>query len=95
VTSPPTTAIIAGRGGLPAALVASMGADVPLVAALDGFVPDGLAVDIAFRIERLVPFMRALQDRGVTRLIFAGAASRPRLDPSLIDAKGTMQPCGR
>jgi UDP-2,3-diacylglucosamine hydrolase len=87
VTSPPTTAIIAGRGGLPAALVASMGADVPLVAALDGFVPDGLAVDIAFRIERLVPFMRALQDRGVTRLIFAGAASRPRLDPSLIDAQ--------
>lgn len=79
-----TTALIAGRGGLPAALAAAMAA-APLVAALDGFAPEGLPADLTFRIERLVPFLRALQDRGVTRVAFAGAASRPRLDPALID----------
>lgn len=79
------TAIIAGRGGLPAALACAM-AEPPLVAALDGFSPDGLAVDLAFRVERLVPFLRALEDRGVGRVVFAGAVQRPRLDPALLDA---------
>ncbi|MES2664877.1 MAG: UDP-2,3-diacylglucosamine diphosphatase LpxI [Pseudomonadota bacterium] len=79
-----TLALIAGRGGLPAALVAAL-PDRPLVASLEGFAPEGLTPDMTFRIERLVPFLRALEDAGVTRVAFAGAVQRPRLDPSLFD----------
>lgn len=79
------TAIIAGSGALPGALVAAL-AERPLVCALDGFAPEGLAVDQAFRVERLAPFLRWLQDQGVSRVVFAGAIRRPRLDPSLFDA---------
>jgi UDP-2,3-diacylglucosamine hydrolase len=32
-----------------------------------------------------VPFLRGLQDLGVTQVIFAGAVSRPRLDPAMFD----------
>jgi UDP-2,3-diacylglucosamine hydrolase len=78
-----TTAIIAGRGGLPAALAAAM--DAPFVAALEGFQPDGVAVDQVFRVERLVPFLRGLEERGITRVVFGGAVTRPRLDPALFD----------
>jgi DUF1009 family protein len=78
------TAIIAGAGGLPAALVAAL-AERPHVAALDGFAPSGLVPDITFRVERLIPFLRHLEDAGVTRVCFAGAVQRPRLDPSLFD----------
>ncbi len=78
------TAIIAGQGRLPAALAAGM-AEPPLVAALDGFAPDGLQVDLRFRVERLVPFLRALERDGISQVIFAGAVTRPRLDPALLD----------
>jgi DUF1009 family protein len=78
------TAIIAGAGALPAALVAAM-PERPFVAALDGFAPDGLAPDVTFRVERLVPFLRVLEEAGVTRLCLAGAVRRPRLDPALFD----------
>ena len=78
------TAIIAGQGRLPAALAAGM-AEPPLVAALDGFSPEALTVDITFRVERLVPFLRALDRDGVRQVIFAGAVTRPRLDPALLD----------
>ncbi len=78
------TAIIAGAGRLPAAVAAAL--DAPLVCALDGFSPDGLAVDSVFRVERLVPFFHALEDAGVTTVTFAGAVQRPRLDPALFDA---------
>jgi UDP-2,3-diacylglucosamine hydrolase len=77
-------AIIAGSGGLPAALVAAL-PERPFIAALDGFPPAGLAADQVFRVERLVPFLDHLQDAGVDRVIFAGAVQRPRLDPSLFD----------
>ncbi|MFN4158184.1 MAG: LpxI family protein [Gemmobacter sp.] len=77
------TAIIAGRGALPAAVAAAC--EGPLVAAMEGFAPEGLVPEITFRVERLVPFMRALEDVGVTRLVFAGAVARPRLDPALFD----------
>ncbi|MFN3578056.1 MAG: LpxI family protein, partial [Tabrizicola sp.] len=77
-------AIIAGQGRLPAELAAAM-AEPPLVAALDGFSPEGITVDLTFRVERLVPFLRALERDGVDRVIFAGAVTRPRLDPSLFD----------
>ena len=69
---------------MPAALASAM-AEVPLVAALDGFAPEGLAVDLSFRVERLVPFLRALERDGIDQVIFAGAVTRPRLDPALLD----------
>ena len=78
------TAIIAGRGGLPAALVGAM-AERPFVAALEGFSPAGVEIDLTFRVERLVPFLRALEDAGISRVCFAGAVQRPRLDPALFD----------
>lgn len=77
------TAIIAGRGALPAAVASVL--DGALVCALDGFVPDGVVVDRVFRVERLAPFLRLLEDEGVGRVVFAGAVQRPRLDPALFD----------
>lgn len=78
-------ALVAGRGSLPAALVAEL-PERPYICALDGFAPEGLTPDLSFRIERLVPFLRHLTDQGIARVAFAGAVSRPRLDPSLFDA---------
>ncbi len=87
-----TTALVAGRGGLPAAVFRAM-ADKPLVAAIEGFSPEGLAVDLPFHVERLMLFLRALQDRGVVKVVFAGAVNRPRLDPALLDPEtATMLP---
>ncbi len=86
------TAIIAGAGGLPAAVMAAM-AERPFVASLEGFAPAGVEPDLRFRVERLVPFLRALEDAGVTRVCFAGAVQRPRLDPALFDPDtATMVP---
>lgn len=81
------TAIIAGTGLLPAHLAAALPEDARLLAA-----PEGLAVDLPggvtrFRIERLVPFLDHLADAGVTRVAFAGAMRRPRLEPELFDAR--------
>ncbi len=78
------TAIIAGRGGLPSVLVAAM-AERPLVAAPEGFLPDALTPDMTFRVERLVPFLKALEDAQVTRVVFAGSVQRPHLDPAMFD----------
>ena len=60
-------------------------AEKPLVTAMDGHAPDGLVVDLSFRVERLVPFLRALEREGVEEVVFAGAVTRPRLDPALLD----------
>jgi len=79
-------AIIAGSGGLPASLIAAL-PERPFVAALEGYCPKGVAPDIQFRVERLVPFLNHLLDIGITRVCFAGAVQRPRLDPSLFDAQ--------
>lgn len=76
-------ALIAGQGDLPSAVLAALQTQ-PLVCALDGFLPK-IAVDQAFRLERLALFLRYLQDQGVTDVIFAGAVQRPNLDPSLFD----------
>jgi UDP-2,3-diacylglucosamine hydrolase len=78
------TAIIAGSGALPAVLASSM-TEPPLVAAMDGFAPEGLTADLRFRVERLVPFLRALARDGIDQVIFAGAVTRPQLDPALLD----------
>lgn len=77
-------ALIAGQGALPAALIAAL-AQPALICALDGFAPDGVRVDITFRLERLAVFLRDLHARGVTSVVFAGAVRRPRLDPALFD----------
>lgn len=85
-----TTAIIAGEGGLPARLVAALAArgEPCLVAELDGFPADiAGAAAIRFRIERLALLLDDLDARGVTRVAFAGAIRRPRLDPEMFDPK--------
>lgn len=85
-------ALVAGAGGLPAALVAAL-PDRPLICALDGFAPAGLMPDQSFRVERLALFLRWLEDQGVTEVCFAGSVQRPRLDPLLFDpATATMVP---
>lgn len=81
------TALIAGTGRLPAALAATL--DAPVVAALNGFPPEGLEAE-SFRLEQLVPFIDGLIDRGVTRVVFAGAVRRPPLDPALFDRRTAM-----
>lgn len=77
------TVIIAGQGALPALLADALGPR-GLVCALEGFGPAGAE---AFRIERLVPFLESLLERGIVRVVFAGAVSRPHLDPALFDPR--------
>lgn len=77
-------AIIAGEGRLPAE-VASVCGRQPLVCALDELQPDGLEVVQRFRLERLVPFMRALVADGVRDVVLVGAMQRRDLDPELFD----------
>lgn len=79
-----TIALIAGAGGLPAELAASL-PDPALICAPEGIAPRGLTVDLAFRVERLAPFMRHLVDTGITTVIFAGPVHRMPLDPALFD----------
>ncbi len=76
-------ALICGTGALPALLARAEGA--PLICAIDGVAVEGLDVDIAFRLERLMPFLDRLHDEGVTRVAFAGGIRRPALDPALFD----------
>ncbi|WP_420012203.1 LpxI family protein [Tateyamaria sp.] len=78
-------ALIAGRGALPAAVAAAQTV-VPVVCTLEGHVPEGLAVDLSFRIERLGTFLNTLKKKWVTEVCFCGAIDRPQLDPSQIDA---------
>ncbi|WP_347310107.1 LpxI family protein [Defluviimonas sp. SAOS-178_SWC] len=84
------TAIIAGEGGLPARLVAALAerGETCILAELDGFPADVSGVTpIRFRIERLALLLDDLAARGVTRVVFAGAIRRPRLDPELFDPR--------
>ncbi len=78
-------ALIAGTGALPAELVAQLDSP-PLVCALQGFEPAGVAVDIRFRIETLGTLVAELMTRGVTELCMAGGVRRPPIDPAAIDA---------
>lgn len=78
------TAVIAGQGALAPAVIARLGA--PPVFALDGFAPEGVPAE-TFRLERLVPFLDSLLDKGVSQVVFAGAIRRPRLDPDLFDPR--------
>ncbi|MDO5642795.1 MAG: UDP-2,3-diacylglucosamine diphosphatase LpxI [Paracoccus sp. (in: a-proteobacteria)] len=77
------TAIIAGQGALAPVLAARL--DDPVVAALEGFAPP--LPHQTFRLERLVPFFDWLADQNVSRVTFAGAVRRPRLDPEAFDPR--------
>lgn len=84
------TAIIAGQGALPGLLVQALDRQgAPFrVAEMDGFPASVPGVEpLRFRIERLVPLMDRLADEGVTRVTFAGAVRRPRLEPEVFDAR--------
>lgn len=78
------TAIIAGQGALPGLLAAQC--PDALLAEMEGFSADlpGRRVQ-RFRLERLVPFMEHLIDSGVSRVCFAGAVRRPRIEAELFD----------
>ncbi|WP_371060175.1 LpxI family protein [Rhodosalinus sp. 5P4] len=78
-------ALIAGEGALPRA-VAEAQAERPLVCALEGFPPDGIAADITFRLEHLGTLLETLRGKGATQVCFCGAIRRPRMDPAAIDA---------
>ncbi|MEQ9038663.1 MAG: UDP-2,3-diacylglucosamine diphosphatase LpxI [Silicimonas sp.] len=78
-------ALVAGKGRLPGILVEAL-SERPHVASLEGADPDGLVPDQRFRIEQLGTFLESLTARGVTEVCFAGAISRPALDPSKVDA---------
>lgn len=84
------TAIIAGQGALPGLLVQALDRQgTPFrVAEMDGFPASVPGFEpLRFRIERLVPLMDRLADEGVTRVTFAGAVRRPRLEPEVFDAR--------
>ena len=79
-------ALITGRGALPRA-VADVQDARPLICALDGHVPDGLAPDLTFRIEKLGGLLRDLTRRGVTEVCFCGAIDRPKISLGRLDAR--------
>lgn len=79
------TALIAGEGALPRAVLARLGrADVW---ALEGHPPDLPGVrPRRFRLETLGSVLEALVADGVARVVFAGRIARPAIDPARIDA---------
>lgn len=88
------TALIAGTGTLPALLAGRLEAEgKPFVLAeLEGF-PVTAKPDwerIPFRVETLAKLFGALRKRGVSRVVFAGAIARPRIDPKKIDLKTAL-----
>ncbi len=78
-------AIIAGNGGLVSAVVGERKTK-PYIAALEGFVPDGVTPDRIFRIEHLGSLIADLSEMGVGDVCFAGGIRRPKVDPAQIDA---------
>ncbi|WOI34085.1 LpxI family protein [Tritonibacter scottomollicae] len=78
-------ALIAGRGALPAELIARL-PERPLVCAMAGSEPDTVEAEITFRLEQLGSFLEQLKAENVTEICLAGAVTRPQIDPSAIDA---------
>ncbi len=79
-------ALICGQGALPG-LLARHAPDALLVQ-MEGFEADlGGRPAQSFRLERLVPLMEQLLDRGIRRVCFAGAVQRPRIEPEFFDAR--------
>ena len=88
------TAVIGGQGPLPMLVVAALRAagETPVLAELEGFPVAGAESETPerFRFERLVPFLDRLHDLGVARIVFAGGARRPRLEPELFDPRSAQ-----
>ncbi|MFY1711062.1 LpxI family protein [Tritonibacter mobilis] len=78
-------ALIAGRGALPAELIARL-PERPMVCAVAGSEPDTVEADITFRLEQLGSFLEELKSRGATEVCLAGAVTRPQIDPGAIDS---------
>ena len=78
-------ALICGQGALPGMIVRNT-SHPPVIAALEQFPPRSLAVDLTFRLETIGTFLKALKERGVLQVCFAGAIRRPKIDPEQIDA---------
>ncbi|GAA6187250.1 UDP-2,3-diacylglucosamine diphosphatase LpxI [Litorivita sp. NS0012-18] len=81
-------ALIAGRGSLPAEIIASQeaqGLPRPMVCALAGHLPDGAAPELSFRIEHLGSLLIRLGEAGVTDVCLCGAIDRPVIDPAALD----------
>jgi DUF1009 family protein len=85
-----TLALIAGLGGLPPVLAATLRAQgrAVIICEMHGFVSEvaGDFERIAFRFETLGTFLATLKTAGVTDVCMAGAMQRPKVDPFLIDA---------
>ena len=78
-------ALIAGRGALPAELLARL-PDRPLICAMAGSEPDMVEAEITFRLEQFGSFLERLKAAQVTEVCMAGAVTRPQIDPAAIDA---------
>ena len=88
-------ALIAGQGKLPAVLLENIGGTsrretgdetLPYIASPEGHLPDSITPDRVFRLEHLGSLIGDLQNLGIREICFAGAVSRPEIDPSKIDA---------
>ncbi|MBJ3762891.1 UDP-2,3-diacylglucosamine diphosphatase LpxI [Maribius pontilimi] len=79
-----TLCLVAGQGRLPQVLAER--ARPQLIAAVEGFAPEGLEVARSFRVETLGGFIKGLKADGITRICFAGAIRRPALNPAKVDA---------
>jgi len=79
-------ALITGTGALPS-VVSARQSSRPIVCALDGHKPDGLEVDIWFRLETIGTLLHKLVTRGVTEVCFCGAIQRPGFSPLKLDAR--------
>ena len=79
--------LVAGTGALPRHVrdVAMRVGDAPLMVGIAGLSPLSVATDLTFRLERLGTFIADLRARGINRICFAGAVSRPDLNPADTD----------
>jgi len=82
-------ALIAGQGVLPGLIARA--APGLLVCEMEGTPSEiGTPETLRFRVERLVPFLDTLADRGIKQVVFAGALQRPRVDMELIDPRSAQ-----
>jgi UDP-2,3-diacylglucosamine hydrolase len=81
-----TLALVAGRGDLPARVAAAQ-AVPPLICGYEGMLPQGVQVDLTFRLETLGSLLVNLGERGITQVCFCGGIDRPSLDPGKLDTE--------
>ncbi|WP_299614425.1 LpxI family protein [uncultured Tateyamaria sp.] len=79
-------ALVTGTGALPS-VVAARQATPPLICALEGHQPDGLEVELWFRLETIGTLLHRLVERGVTDVCFCGAIQRPGFNPMKLDTR--------